>query len=410
MKMEQVINSFMKHPATLWIINKLVGGMPPGRRGSMPHPYKDGYDFEHFKKFILAETVEGPVPIIELAADCEIMMEVTGWHDFPLDKGKEIIWSMTDMRNLASVKAGLNLMDLMVEYSKAVGYDFVTTWMICELPRTTYQLSSSTVKGSNWRAWQPEHEGLIANRDNFNNYPWPSTDQIADFPIDYCAAKMPRGMKVMVFQWGIFEDLKLLLGFENMAIKSIEEPELLIDVLENLTILAEASVDMAAAHPEVGAIFMAEDMGFNSGTMLNPKFMREHVIPRHKRIVEACHKHGKPFIMHSCGQISAIMDDLIEVAKIDAKHSFQDNAYPIDDWYKKYHDRIGILGGVDMDILTRATPEEVGKRTREIIEQCAPQGGFAVGCGNTAANYIKIENYYAMLDETRKWNEEHGWV
>ena len=29
------------------------------------------------------------------------------------------------------------------------------------------------------------------------------------------------------------------------------------------------------------------------------------------------------------------------------------------------------------------------------------------GRGNTVTNYCKIENYYAMIDETRKWNAEH---
>ena len=371
---------------------------------------KDGYDFEHFKRFILGETTKGPVPIIELAADCEIMVEVTGWHDFPLDKAKEIMFGLASLEDQTTVEVGLQLMDLIMEYSKTVGYDYVTTWMVYPLPKTPYQLSKSTVKGSNWRAWQPEHEGLIKNREDFKRYPWPATDQITDFTIDYFASKMPTGMKVMVFQWGIFEDLKLLLGLENMAIKSIEEPELLVDLLENLTVLAEAAVDKAASRSEVGAVFMAEDMGFNSGTMLNPKFMREHVIPRQKRIADACHEHGKPFLLHSCGQIEAIMEDLIEVVKIDAKHSFQDNAYPIDDWYGKYHERIGILGGVDMDLLARGTPEEVGRRTRQIIERCAPEGRFAVGCGNTVANYLKIENYCAMIDETRKYNEEHGWL
>ena len=32
-----------------------------------------------------------------------------------------------------------------------------------------------------------------------------------------------------------------------------------------------------------------------------------------------------------------------------------------------------------------------------------------MGAGNSVATYVKIENYYAMLDETRKWNEEHGY-
>jgi|GEM_PF-6716568 len=44
----------------------------------------------------------------------------------------------------------------------------------------------------------------------------------------------------------------------------------------------------------------------------------------------ACHRHGKPFILHCCGQVDAIMEDLIETVGIDAKHSFQDNIEPVE--------------------------------------------------------------------------------
>jgi uroporphyrinogen decarboxylase len=103
------------------------------------------------------------------------------------------------------------------------------------------------------------------------------------------------------------------------------------------------------------------------------------------------------------------MDDLIDVVKIDAKHSFQDNVEPVEQFYKKYHDKISVLGGVDMNLMTSGTAEEVKARTRQILEACAPGGGYCMGSANSLANFIKTENYYAMLDETRKWNEEHGY-
>jgi hypothetical protein len=34
-------------------------------------------------------------------------------------------------------------------------------------------------------------------------------------------------------------------------------------------------------------------------------------------------------------------------------------------------------------------------------------GGFITGSGNSATNLCKVENYFAMLEETRKWNEEN---
>jgi len=99
------------------------------------------------------------------------------------------------------------------------------------------------------------------------------------------------------------------------------------------------------------------------------------------------------------------MEDLIETVGIDVRHSFQDNSYPVESFYKKYSDRIGVAGGLDVDLLLRGTPEDVRLRTKEILETCASGGRYVMGSCNSVTNYCKIENYYAMIDETRKWNE-----
>jgi len=276
------------------------------------------------------------------------------------------------------------------------------------VPRTDYLLRENPRQDGKMRGWQDEHQGLIMDRDDFERFAWPPVEAVNIVPVEYTASKLPEGMKVMAFITGIFEDLKRLMGIEQMAIKSIEEPELCGDILERLTVLAEEAVDKSAAHPDVVAIFYGEDMGFNTSLMLSPAWMREWVVPRLKRIGDACHRHGKPFLLHSCGQIDALMEDLIEVVGIDARHSFQDNIEPVEEVYGKYGDRISILGGLDVDLLARGTQREVSERTRRILEVCAPGGGFCMGSGNSVTNFVRIENYYAMLDETRKWNEEHS--
>jgi len=46
---------------------------------------------------------------------------------------------------------------------------------------------------------------------------------------------------------------------------------------------------------------------------------------------------------------------------------------------------------------------------REALEERgAPTGGIVIGSGNSVTNYCKIENYGAMIDETREWNEAYG--
>ncbi len=373
-------------------------------------PFKQGVDFEHLRKVIMRETTDGPVPIIELSADAEVMSEVTGIDFPPSDYNK--LKTMNQEGLLGEIDEetmliGMRFMDLSVNFSKMVGYDYVTANAIVPIKRTSANRKNDPNYEETVRNWQEEHQGIIMSREDYNAYTWPSTDSINLVALDVLPGMIPTEMKVSCFVMGIFEDLRLLMGFEQMAYQSIDEPELLGDILEKLTVLAETAVDRAAAHPACGAIFYADDLGHTNSTMVSPKFMREWVFPKQKRIADACHKHGKPFIFHCCGQVDAIMEDLIETVGIDARHSFQDNIEPVEEVYRKYGDRIAILGGVDVDLLSRGTPDQVRTRTREILEVCAPGGGFCMGSGNSLPNFVNVENYYAMLDETRKWNEMH---
>ena len=101
-----------------------------------------------------------------------------------------------------------------------------------------------------------------------------------------------------------------------------------------------------------------------------------------------------------------VYPDLIACG-IDAKHSFEDKILPVEEAYRRWGDRISILGGVDMDLLARGSEEQVRKRVREILGVCGTKGtGYCLGSGNTAANYIPRENFLAMLDEGRRWNRD----
>jgi len=371
-------------------------------------PFKKEPDFEHFRKVLLRETTLGPVPIVELLVDIEIM-EVASGLEAPIESWADFA-NMTEEMGPGEMEAGIELMDLTIAFHKAIGYDYVPMTPLVPLKQTAWNRKENPRQGGKVRGWQEEHRGLITTRDEFEAYSWPAVEEISILPIEYTVDKIPPGMKQMIFCNGIFEELRNLMGFETMAIKSIEEPDLLAHILENLAVLTERAIDLATAHPSTGAVFYGEDMGFNNSTMLHPDFFREYVLPKHKRFVEISHKNGKPFIFHSCGKIEALLEDLIEEVRIDALHSFQDNITPIEEMHRRYSDRISLLGGVDVDLLARGSTDEVRTRTRRILEACTPAGGIMIGSGNSVTNYCKIENYYAMIDETRRWNEENGYL
>ncbi len=373
---------------------------------TIERPFKQGVDFEHFRKVIMRETKDGPVPIVEMMADGSAMGAVTGMEHTIDAVGEMIELTGPDGELLpGALEKFIAYFDLNVAFSKAVGYDSAFSVLSPPIPRPRPQHSSGDA-----RAWQNEHDGTIRDRKAFDSFQWATVDEIEPAGLDVTASLLPPGMKMHVMYYGIFEDLRSIMGFENMAIKSAEEPELLEDILEQLTILAVAAVDIAAAYPSTGAVFYAEDMGFNTSTMISPASYRKLLFPRIKRIADACHKHDKPFILHSCGAVDPLMEDFIEVIGIDGFHSFQDTIVPVEEVYKKYGDRISILGGVDVGLLASGTPEQVRARCRQILDVCGQNGGFAIGTGNSLTNYCNIDNYYAMIDEARLWNEEKGYL
>lgn len=140
-------------------------------------------------------------------------------------------------------------------------------------------------------------------------------------------------------------------------------------------------------------------MGFRTGTLISPEGLRKYILPWHKRWAEMAHQKGIPYFLHSCGNILAIMDDLINDVGIDGKHSFEDAIMPVEEFQRLYGDRIAVLGGVDLNILSAGTPETVRKRTRQLIETCGAKGRFAVGLGNSIPTYVPVDNYLSMIDE-----------
>jgi uroporphyrinogen decarboxylase len=112
-------------------------------------------------------------------------------------------------------------------------------------------------------------------------------------------------------------------------------------------------------YDSVGACIANDDWGFKTHTMFSPKDLRRYIFPWYKKIVEVVHAAGKPIFLHSCGYFEQIIEDIIEDMKFDGRHSNEDNIVPVEEAYERYHNRIAILGGIDVDFICRSSPEDI---------------------------------------------------
>jgi uroporphyrinogen decarboxylase len=90
--------------------------------------------------------------------------------------------------------------------------------------------------------------------------------------------------------------------------------------------------------------------------------------------------------------------------KFDGRHSYEDNITPVEKAYPELHKKIAVLGGIDVDFITRKTPEEVYNRSKNLIEMSSVDGSYALGTGNSIADYIPVENYFAMTKAVLEYN------
>jgi len=256
--------------------------------------------------------------------------------------------------------------------------------------------------------------GAIKNRDDFKRYPWAELPGLffeKNAPI-YRALRgaMPEGMKgIGGVGNGVFETTQDLVGYMDLCYIREDDPELYAGLFDKVGEVMLAIWDRFLK--EYGDIFcvcrFGDDLGFKTSTLLPPEDIRLHLIPRYKRVIERIHTAGKPLLMHSCGAIFDVMDDLI-AAGIDAKHSNEDQIAPFHEWVDRYGNRIGNFGGIDTDAVCRLSHEELKEYITDVLNRCSGHGGFAFGSGNSIPTYVPVDNYMDMIGIVRSWRGERG--
>ncbi len=249
-----------------------------------------------------------------------------------------------------------------------------------------------------------EHPGPIQNREDFERYPWDELPDrfwaVADRRFRALATAMPVGMRALGGVGnGVFEVSEDLVGYEYLAYMAHDDPELYAALYRRIgDLMVTLWTEFLKRYTDLYAVCrVGDDQGYKVSTLVAPRVIRTHIVPQYRRVIELVHRAGRPFLWHSCGNIFAIMDDMID-AGINAKHSNEDVIAPFSTWIERFGDRIGLVGGIDVDILCREDPQVVFERAVEMGRRFRAQGrGYALGSGNSIPDYVPVEGYLAMI-------------
>ncbi len=255
---------------------------------------------------------------------------------------------------------------------------------------------------------------IIETMEDLERFPWDEklSEYVLRFEGNYAALReaLPEGMKAVGGVGnGVFEAVQDLVPFQELAFLQVDEPEVYEMIWKKVgDLMVQLWTWALENYADCFAICrFGDDLGFRSSTLIQPDEIRKHVIPQYKRVIDLAHSYDKPFLLHSCGKIYDVMDDLI-AAGIDAKHSNEDAIDRFDVWVDRYGDRIGNFGGIEMNIMTLNTPDEVKKYVFDLLDRIGSgNGGIAIGTGNQISSYTQPANWVAMSEAVREWRGEN---
>jgi len=249
------------------------------------------------------------------------------------------------------------------------------------------------------------NNGIITDQKSFEAYPFPDPEKFDYNLLERCGKELSDGMKIGVFcpAGGVLEAVVSLVGYDNLCYMLLDEPDLVEEIFNTVGSRILRYYEICVPHDSVGFLIANDDWGFNASTLLSSHDLRRFVFPWYKRIIQNAHKHGKPVILHSCGQLEAVFEDIIEDMQFDGKHSYEDKILPVEQAYERWGKRIAIIGGLDVDFIVRSTPKEVYARARAMLERSLEKGSYALGTGNSVPDYIPVENFFAMTSAVFDW-------
>jgi uroporphyrinogen decarboxylase len=219
--------------------------------------------------------------------------------------------------------------------------------------------------------------------------------------VDRFRNKLP----VIAFLREGWSEVRDLHGFSESLVDMHDNPKLIRDILEKAV---DYYSEMGRIAAKLGAkvAFSGDDFAGNNGLFMSPQHFKDLFYPAMKRLFKNWHSYGLYIIKHSDGDLTPIMDLLIDTG-LDCLHPIDPLAgMSLEKVKRDYGDRICIMGNVNCaGNLVFGTKEQVAEEVKHCIDIAAPGGGYILSSSNSIPRSVKPENYVAMIEATKQYGK-----
>ncbi len=213
--------------------------------------------------------------------------------------------------------------------------------------------------------------------------------------------------KFLQFSLGLlfWERAWALRGMENILMDLVAEEAFVEELFNNLMQLHLDALDKVLPLP-FDSIRFGDDFGAQKGTIMGQTYWRKYLKPRLTKMYGKARDAGKIVSIHSCGDNSEILGDLIDIG-VQIFNPSQPEANDLPALKKEYGPNITFEGGIGTQVtLPRGTPDQVRDEIRRCREQLGQGGGLVLTTTKPLRPEVPTENAVAavetIIEEARK--------
>ncbi len=153
---------------------------------------------------------------------------------------------------------------------------------------------------------------------------------------------------------------------------------------------------------------LADDLAMQTGPYVSQAMYREMIKPYQAELVRFVRELTSARIYyHSCGAVSALLDDLIDIG-VEILNPVQVTAAGMetDQLKKRYGQRLSFWGAIDTtEVLPKGTPADVKREVAKRIRELGPGGGYVLGSVHNMQNDIPPQNILAMFEAAAQFGK-----
>jgi len=209
-------------------------------------------------------------------------------------------------------------------------------------------------------------------------------------------AKYPDRFRVFALGFSLYERAWTLRGMENLMLDFIEHPEFVHQLMEAITDWNIAQVEEALKR-DIDCVFFGDDWGQQHGLQMGPRIWREFIRPAASRMYRVVREAGRYVMIHSCGDVDELFDDLIEMG-VNCFNPFQPEVMDVQALMSCYHGRLAFFGGLSTQkTLPYATPADVARESQHLID-LGKRGGYILAPAHDVPGDVPLDNILAFIE------------